>query len=167
MRIPPYYEKPQWQRILAGMAIGGIISWCIFLYIFGEWQEDYSKRIKIQAETIRDLTEEKKIWQEDVEKLNKKNEELLRIQKIEVKITNSEKYKLDPFSIYEMEEAVKKDIETLLGKDIETAFKSRDLIKKTIENETHITHEKRYRLQINEMIFFSTLSIQLSIHLDG
>lgn len=167
MRIPPYYEKPQWQRILAGMAIGGIISWCIFLYIFGEWQEDYSKRIKIQAETIRDLTEEKKIWQEDVEKLNKKNEELLRIQKIEVKITNSEKYKLDPLSVYEMEEAVKKDIETLLGKDIETAFKSRDLVKKTIENETHIVHEKRYRLQINEMIFFSTFSIQLSIHLDG
>ena len=48
MRIPPYYRKPTWQHFFAGMAIGGVISWFIFLYIFGVWQEDYSKQIKTQ-----------------------------------------------------------------------------------------------------------------------
>lgn len=60
MRIPPYYRNSHWQRFFAGMAIGGIISWFIFLYIFGEWQEKYSMEISKQEETIRDLTKEKK-----------------------------------------------------------------------------------------------------------
>ncbi|MDV2888249.1 sporulation protein, partial [Alkalihalophilus pseudofirmus] len=48
MRIPPYYRRPSWQRFFAGMAIGGAISWCIFLYIFGVWQEENAKLIRKQ-----------------------------------------------------------------------------------------------------------------------
>ena len=70
MRIPPYYRKQQWQRIISGMAIGALISWCIFLYIFGKWQEEYSKENKEQAKKIQERSK-KKIWQADVEKLNK------------------------------------------------------------------------------------------------
>jgi heme/copper-type cytochrome/quinol oxidase subunit 1 len=167
MRIPPYYRSSQWQRLFAGMAIGAMISWLVFLYIFGEWIEEYSMKIKKQEEDIRDLTYEKKIWQEDIEKLNKKNEEKLTIQKIEVKITNYEKYKLDAYSVYEIEEAIKEDIKTLIAKDIETAFQSRELLKRTIENKPVKAHEKRYRLKVNEILYYTTLSIQLSIQLDG
>lgn len=167
MRIPPYYRKTQWQRLFAGMAIGGIISWCIFLYIFGELQEEQSKEITMQAEVIRDLRKEIKIWQEDVKEMNKRNEEKLTIQQIEVKITNFEKYKLDLYTVYEIEEAVKEDIGMLLAKDIETAFKSRELINRTIENRTFKAFEKRYRLQIKEISYYTTLSIQLMIQLEG
>lgn len=167
MRIPPYYRSSHWQRFLAGMAIGAIISWFIFLYIFGEWQEKYSMEISKQAETIRDLTNEKKIWQEDVEKLNQKNEEQLKIQKIEVKIKNYERYKLDLYSVYEIEEAVKEDINTLLAKDIETASKSSDLIQRTIENKIFKVHDKRYKLKLRQMVLYTTLSISLDIQLEA
>ena len=53
MRIPPYYRKPTWQQFFAGMAIGGVISWFIFFYIFGVWQEDYSKKIKTKRIALR------------------------------------------------------------------------------------------------------------------
>lgn len=167
MRIPPYYKSTLWQRFFSGMVIGGIISWFIFLYIYGEWLEEYSMEINKQADTIRDLEDEKKIWQEDVEKLNQKNEEKLKIQKIEVKITNYEKYKLDLYSVYEVEESVREDIKTLLAKDIETAYTSSDLVQRTIENKIFKVHDKRYRLVVKQIVFYTTVSIKLQIQLEN
>lgn len=165
MRIPPYYRLPSFQRLFVGMALGGVISWCIFLYIFGEWQEEYSKQIEKQKEEIRDLTNEKNIWQEDFKELNKKNQELLMVQEIKVKITNGDKYKIDSFSLYEIEEAVKEDVSMLLAKDIDTAFKSRDLIKKVISNKPVKVNDKRYKLEVKEIVFYTTISIQIQIQL--
>jgi hypothetical protein len=166
MRIPPYYRLQEWRRLFAGMAIGAIVSWLIFLYVYGEWQEEYSMKIKLQEEDIRELKKEQEIWKEDFERINKENQEKLTIQQIEVKITNFEKYKLDAFSVHEIEETVKEDIRNLLAKDIETAFKSRELIKKAIENRSFKAHDKRYRLQIKEIAYYTTLSIQLNIKFD-
>lgn len=166
MRLPSSYRLKEWRRLFAGMAIGAIISWLIFLYIYGEWQEEYSMKIQLQEEDIRELTKEKEIWQEDIEKINKENQEKLTIQNIEVKIINYEKYKLDLYSVHEIEEAVKEDIRTLLAKDIETASKSGDLIRKAIENKTFKAHEKRYRLRIKEIVYYTTLSIKVELQFE-
>lgn len=163
MRIPAKEQMREWRRLFVGMALGAIISWLIFLYIYGDWQEKYSKTIKEQRELIRTLKKEKEIWQEDIQKLNKENEDKLTIQQINVKIINHEKYNLDLFSVHEFEEAIKEDIRTLLTKDIETAYKSRELIRRTIENRSFVAHDKRYRLQIKEVIYYTTLSIELNL----
>ncbi|UII55164.1 sporulation protein [Cytobacillus spongiae] len=165
MRIPPYYRLPSWQRLLAGMAIGGFISWFIFLYIFGVWQEEYSTQIKKQEEEIEKLNNDKKIWQEEFKELNKRNKEQLTVQEIKVKIINSEKYDLDTLSVFEIEEEVKDDISVMNAKDINTVFKSRDLIRRVIENKTFKVNDKRYKLEVSEIVIFTTLSIQLKISL--
>lgn len=167
MRIPPFYRRSSWQRFFSGMAIGGVVSWCLFLYIFGEWQNEYSKKIDEQTKEIEDLNKDKKIWQQEFQKLNKENQEKLTIQKIKVHITNSEKYRLNTFSEFEIEEGVKEDIYMLLAKDIETAFNSRDLITKVIENKHFKIHGKRYRVEVREIVFYTTLSINLHIHLES
>ncbi len=166
MRIPPYYRKPSWQRFLAGAAIGGMISWFIFLYIFGEWQEKYSKLIQKQEEDIARLTNDKKIWQEEFKELNKKNQEQLTVQEIKIKIKNSDKYKMDSFSVFEIEDQLKEDISMMIAKDIDTVYKSRELIKKIIENKVFKVNEKRYRVDVKEMVIYTTLSIHLDIKLD-
>lgn len=166
MRIPPFYRRKEWQSLFAGMALGALISWCIFLYIFGKWQEEYSKENEEQAIKIEELTREKKIWQADVEKLNDENQKKLTIQDINIKIANGEKYNLDAYSLHVIEKAVEDDLEALLAKDIEYAFQSSDLIEKTVENQTHIAHEKRYKLEIKNIVFYTTLSITLNVHLD-
>lgn len=166
MRIPPHYRQPVWQRFLAGIAIGGMISWFVFLYIFGEWQEKYSKEIKNQEDEIAELKREKEIWQEEFKALNKKNRELLTIQDIKVKIGNSEKYKLDSFSMFEIEEQIKEDILNMKAKDIDTVYKSRELIERIIENKTIKVNEKRYKLEVKKMVIYTTLFIQLDIMLD-
>lgn len=166
MRVPPYYRKPSWQRFFAGMAIGGAIGWCIFLYIHGVWQEEYTKRLDNQQQKIADLEEEKKIWQQEYASLNKKNLEQITIQKINVKILNWEKYKLDQLSVVETEDSVRDDLSMMLAKDLETAAKSKELMKKMIEHKPIKINEKRYKLKVKELIIYTTLTIELEISFD-
>lgn len=167
MRIPPQYRKKEWEKVFSGMAIGAIISWCIFLYIFGKWQEEYSIENREQAKKIEELVREKAIWQADVEKLNRENQKKLTIQEIDIKIENGEKYSLDLYTIHEMTKTVEDDLKTLLAKDIEYAFQSRDLIEQTIENRIHTAHEKKYRLEVKYIVFYTTLYINLNVRLEA
>jgi hypothetical protein len=166
MRIPPLYKRPAWQRFFAGMAVGGVISWCIFLYIFGVWQERNTELLRKQAQDIVDLNEEKKIWQEEYKEINKRNIEQLTVQKINIKITNWEKYKLDSLSVLETEDSVRDDISMMIAKDMETVYKSKDLLKKIIEHKPVKINDKRYRLKVKEMVFYTNLSIQLEIQFE-
>ncbi|WP_428909368.1 sporulation membrane protein YtrI [Niallia sp. Krafla_26] len=168
MRIPPYYRKPTWQQFFAGTVIGSIISWFIFLYIFGVWQEEYSKEIQLQKDRIAELTDEKKIWQEEFEKLNKKNQEKLTVQSVYIKFTNKDKYKdsLDPVSVLQMEDRIREDLRVMIAKDIETVYNSRELIRRTIENKIIKANDKRYKFKVKEMTIYTTLSIELEIEIE-
>ncbi|WP_066369069.1 sporulation membrane protein YtrI [Neobacillus fumarioli] len=163
MRIPPYYRRPSWQRFFAGMAIGGAISWCMFLYINCVWQEKNAKLIRKQQQEIMDYKDDIKIWQEEYKAANKRNLEKITVQNINIKIANWEKYKLDEFSVFQTEDSVRDDIKMMLAKDIETVAKNKDLIKKIIENKPVKINEKRYKLKVKEMIIYTTLTIQLEI----
>jgi hypothetical protein len=163
MRIPPYYQKPSWQRFFSGMAIGGAISWIIFLYIYGVWQDRHYYEIRKQEDKIAELNNDIKIWQDEYKEINKRNIEQLTVQKINIKIINSDKYKLDTLSVFETEEAVKHDIAMMLAKDIDTVYKSKDLIRKIIENKTVKLNDKRYKLHVQEMVVYTTLTINLEI----
>jgi gas vesicle protein len=167
MRIPPYYRKPSWQQFFAGIAIGGIVSWCIFLYIFADMQEKQAKQIKKQQKDIAELNSEIKIWQDEFKALNKKNNEQMTLQEIKIRISNYKRYELDIFSVYQAEEEIKEDINMLVAKDLEAIYKSRELIRRTIENKIIKINEKRYRLEIKEIFIYTTLSILVEIHLDG
>jgi hypothetical protein len=166
MRIPPYYRKPTWQQFFAGVLIGGIISWFIFLYIHGEWQEEYSKKITTQKNEIADLQKEKLIWQEEFKKLNKENREQLIVQTLYIKVKNTKKYDIDSLSVLEIEETVEEDISMMVAKDIDTVYKSRELIKRIIENKTIKVNDKRYKLKVTEMTIFTTLSIELEMMIE-
>ena len=167
MRIPPYYLRPSWQRFFSGMAIGGAISWVIFLYIYGVWQDKDTYKIRKQAEEIQELKDDINIWQQEYKEINKRNIELLTVQKINIRITNWEKYKLDQLSVLETENSVKDDINTMLAKDIDTVFKNKELLRKIIENKTFKINDKRYKLHVKEIVIYTTLTIQLEISFDN
>jgi hypothetical protein len=167
MRIPPYYRRPEWQRFFSGVAVGALVSWVLFLYINGAWMEKHAKKIEQQKDEIADLQSDIKIWMEDYEELNKKNQENLTVQEIKVKIVNDKKYKqLDTLSIYEIEEETKGQLNMLLAKDLDSVFKSRDLITRVIENKSIKVNDKRYKLKIKSMVIYTSVSIQVEISLD-
>lgn len=163
MRIPPYYRNPLWQRFFAGMVMGAIVAWIMFLYMHGVLQERQVQLIQTQQDTISDLTEEIDIWQNEYELLNRKNDQKLLVQDISIRIVDYKKYRIDPLSIFEMEESIREDLNSLLGKDLESIGKGKELVKRTITNKTVKINSKRYHFEIKEMIIYTTISIEVVI----
>jgi hypothetical protein len=163
MRIPPYYRNQTWQRFFAGVAIGAVISWFVFLHLFGVLQEKQVRKIAELQDKIVDLENDIRIWQQDYIELNKINKKKLTVQEIHIHLVNAEQYKLDSYMTFRIEESVKEDVSHLIAKDIETVYKSKELLKKTIENKTYKINEQTYKLEVYELFLFTTLSIDLKL----
>lgn len=166
MRIPLLHHKPGWQRFLSGLMIGACISWLIFLYFFAQLQEKNSLLIQSQKEKINELEEHLSIWQNDFDQLNKKNTQLLTIQKIHVKINGFEKYKIqDKQNIFHVEDKLKDDLQSLLTKNLHETFANKEIVKKTIENKSITINGKRYSFSVQHIYFFTTLEIVVELKL--
>ncbi|HLU22525.1 sporulation membrane protein YtrI [Lederbergia graminis] len=166
MRIPPLYRKPNWQRFFSGAAIGGCISWVIFLYMFGAMQERFGYIIDDQAQVIAKLEKEKELWQEDYKELNEKNEKLLTVQNIDVKLTGYEKYDInDRQSVFMVQETVKEDLKSLLKKDLGIVYKNSEIIEKTITNRNHDINGKDYKLIVRKISYYTTINIVVELKL--
>ena len=163
MRIPPYYRNPMWQRFFAGIAIGAVMSWALFFYMFGDLQEKQVQLIQTQQDTIKDLSEEVDIWQSEYEILNKRNESRLLVQDVSVRITNYKKYRLDPLSVFEVEQSIQKDFSSLIGKDLENVSKGKELLKRAIINKDIKVNSRQYQLEIRELVIYTNIEIELAI----
>ncbi|RID86455.1 sporulation protein [Peribacillus asahii] len=163
MRIPPYHRDPTWQRFLAGAALGSLISWVLFFYLFGIQQERQIVKIQEQEETILNLNQKISIWEEEYHKLNEQTEKGLTIQDVQVKIINGNYYKLDSLSIAETEEAIRDDLASLIAKDVKTIYNGRILLKKSIENKIIDINKKKYRLEVTELIFYTDMYIEVKL----
>lgn len=163
MRIPPYHRLPTWQRFFAGAAIGGLLSWVIFFYMYGVQQETQIRIIHEQREEMKDLNGKIAIWEQDYKKLNQQNEEILTIQEVEVKITNGEFYSLDQLSIADAEDVIEDDLSSLLAKDVVSVYNGKMLLKKSIENKIIEINKKRYELEVYEIMFYTKMNIELKI----
>ncbi len=166
MRFPPYYRSKNFQHFFSGFIIGMMISWIIFLFIYGKMQEEQVKIIHKQEEQISDLKKEKEIWQEDFKRLNEKNKRLLTVQDLSVKITNAGKFRLDALSVFEVEESVKEDLSHILAKDLHLVYNSRDLLEKVIENKQVQINDRAYRLKVRKMVIYTTFIIELELILE-
>jgi hypothetical protein len=163
MRVPPLYRSPAWQRFLAGAAIGALISWFVFLYMFGVLQEKQIKKIHDQESIIGNLTDKISIWEKDYKQLNERAEEKLTVQEVNVSILNGHAYKLDQLSIAEAEEVISDDLSSLIAKDLETVYQGKTLLKKSIENKVIDINKKRYSLRVSEIFFYTNMYIELEL----
>ncbi|WRP05549.1 sporulation membrane protein YtrI [Rossellomorea aquimaris] len=163
MRIPPFYRLPSWQRFFAGMVVGGIISWMIFIFMFGAMHEKQTQLIEEQKNDISKLKNTLSYLQEEYKQLNSENEDELTIQEVKVKIINNTKTKVELLSIHETEDQLSEDLRSLLTKDLETVYGNKELIKKIIENKTVKLNDKSFNLKVREMYFYTTTQITLEL----
>ena len=163
MRIPPFFNNPSWQRFFAGIAIGALISWVVFFYMFGIQQEKQIRTIQTQKDQIEDLNKKIAIWEEDYQKLNEQNEEVLMIQEIVVKIKNGKQYNLDKLSVAEAEDVIRDDLASLIAKDLKTIYDGKVLLKKSIENKFIEINKKQYRLEVVEIMFYTKMYIEVKL----
>jgi hypothetical protein len=163
MRVPQHYKQPTWQRFFAGAAIGAVISWCVFLFIFGVIQEEQSTFIDEQKRRIEKLESSIEIYQEEYSKLNKEAQQKVTVQNIEVHMTNGKKYLPKQFMITNIEEEVKKNLSDLIAKDMESVYDNHFLIERIIENKIYKNDGKEYKLEMTKFMLYTTIYIEVEI----
>ncbi|KKI91727.1 sporulation protein [Bacillus sp. SA1-12] len=163
MRIPQHYQQPSWQRFFAGAAIGAVISWCVFLFMFGVIQEKHSTKITEQQVVINDLKKSVEIYQEEFTKLNKEAQKKVTVQDIEIDLTNGEKYHFQKFQIENIERIIEDDLLDLIAKELEGVISNHKLIKRTIENRTLSIDDKNYKLKVTHFFLSTTIYIEVEI----
>lgn len=165
MRVPPYHQKPGWQRFFAGVIIGALISWFVFLFQFGILQDKQIQKISEQELEISDLKKSKEILIEDAKKLNEENKSKLKIQDFEIVFANRKKVELSSLDLHHMKTAVMEDLNSLIGQDIQSLSKNKELLFRTIENRLYEMDDKTYKLKIHTVFVDTTLEISLNIEL--
>ncbi|MBM7605644.1 mannitol-specific phosphotransferase system IIBC component [Metabacillus crassostreae] len=165
MRIPPHYQQPTWQRFFAGVAIGAIISWGVFLFIFGVVQEKQSTEIEEQRTKINELIKKGEIYQQEYSKLNKEAQKKLTVQELNIDLTNGDKYHLKEFKVKNIEDKVKNELaDIVIAKDIESINSNHLLIERMIENlPIELEDGNKYKLKMTKFMLHTTLSIEIEI----
>ncbi|MEH6942391.1 sporulation membrane protein YtrI [Bacillus sp. JJ722] len=163
MKPPTLTFRRGWQRFIAGIAIGAIISWILYFYMHGVMQEKQILLIETQKKEIEELKIKNAIWEKEYAAKNNEVEKKLTIQEVQVAITNGSNYKLNLLSIVEAQEEIRKDLNSLITKDIETVYKGKLLLKKTIENKIVEINNKKYTFEVKEILFFTTLYIEVHV----
>ncbi|MFD3445327.1 sporulation membrane protein YtrI [Microbacteriaceae bacterium 4G12] len=163
MRIPPLYRSPRWQIFFAGAAIGGILSWGIFLYVYGVFHEEQRTLILKQQDQIVQLKKHNHLLVEDQKKFNEENKRMLTIQNIKVDIINHEQYDVDSLAVHSLTTDVKNDLQNLLTQNIQSVAKNKGLLIAAIENKIYKRNEQSYHFQVHTIYFDTTLEISLKI----
>ncbi|MET3697284.1 hypothetical protein SAMN05877753_105186 [Bacillus oleivorans] len=165
MRIPPFYRIPSWQRFLGGMALGGVISWMVFLYMFGTIQERQSIIIEEQTAKIEKLNDNLEYWQGEYQKANEELEKELTVEEIEIKLISNKKLDLSPLQEKKIISLLEEHLNVLKAKKLGTVYESKDLLKKAIETKVFQVDNKKYKLHLNQLFLYTTLYIEVTIDL--
>jgi uncharacterized membrane-anchored protein YhcB (DUF1043 family) len=162
MRVPPLYKNANWQRFLAGVVIGSLIGWFLFLYFYGATTNKQVLALKEKQAEIDDLKKDiEEIWKKDYEECNKQNQRLLKVQAIEIEFEHSNKISM--LTVQKLRQQAKDYLRDLIKKDIETVAKNKEFIMKTIEEKTFTIDDQNYRLSIEHFFLFTTLEIHMKI----
>ncbi|GAB3791905.1 sporulation membrane protein YtrI [Virgibacillus kimchii] len=165
MHIPPFYKKATWQRFFAGALIGGILSYAIFLYMYGSMFEEMLAQNRAFQSEITDLENQNEALIQDKEELHEDADKVLKIETIEVSIANSEELRLDRLLIHDLEEMVKWEINHIIGQDLSIIGQSDMLLVSTIENKEYTIDDFRYELEVKLLTIWETTRITVEASL--
>ncbi|WP_208592251.1 sporulation membrane protein YtrI [Gracilibacillus suaedae] len=167
MHIPPYYKRPSWQRFLAGVAIGTIIGYIIFIYMFGELQEKWIEENLALRGDLQDLRQSYENLRKNHEALDQQTKKGLQVGEINIEFLNLEELNIDSdrIMIQQLEDAVRTEASHAIGKSVDEIINSIDLLISTIENKTINIDDFRFQAEVRRIIVTETvyLSIELKM----
>ncbi|PEJ57872.1 MULTISPECIES: sporulation membrane protein YtrI [unclassified Bacillus (in: firmicutes)] len=163
MKAPPERLSHAWAKFFVGIFFGFIISWLVFIYMYGVTEEEQVKQISELKMLNNEYLRDKNILIENTERLNKENKRNLTVQEIKVTILNSKQYNLNLFTQNQIISDVKNDLSHLLTQDIKSVSQNRELLRRAIENKVYIKDDRRFKLEIDTIYFDTVLEITLKI----
>ncbi|PWA11123.1 sporulation protein [Pueribacillus theae] len=166
MRVPSTRTLYRWQRFFAGIVIGTIIGWLLFLTFFGMMQERQVDIISKQQKQIKDLEDKIALFQKDIEDINEKNEKSLLIREIKIEFMNADKLKLNEMEKFELEKNATHYLEQLLlNKKIDIVSKNKELLISSLENKQFFVEKKKYNLKVRQLYLYTTIELYIDVTL--
>jgi len=165
MKAPPERISPRWSIFFVGVFFGAVISWLFFMYNYGITEEQQVRNLAEMQGQIDDLKRYNAVLTEDREKLNIENKKNLTVQEIEIRLTNTEQYKVNKFTSFQLIKDVKNDLSHLLTQDIRSVARNKELLRRAIENKVYQKDDKRFKLEIQTIYFDTVLEITLKIRI--
>ncbi len=165
MHIPPYYKRESWQRFLAGNFVGAIIAFFVFVYMYGQLYEGWvEENLELHAK-LQEITANYEALQESNKELDQRYQQKTAISSIEIEISNQKKLNLDDLIIREFEEAVKQEINEVIGKEVDSLSENYSFLIHTIENKTYKIDEFAYQAQVDHLFITETLKAHITLTL--
>ncbi|MDC3412641.1 hypothetical protein NC797_05650 [Aquibacillus sp. 3ASR75-11] len=163
MHIPPLFKKASWQRFLAGMFIGAIVAFLVFVYMYGSLYEMWvEERVKLESK-IDDL----EILVEDTKEKDKETKSQLQIKEIDILIEDDKRLKLDDLIKYQLREMVKGELKDVVGKNTSTVAENYQLLISTIENKRYAIDDFSYKLEVKMLAIAPKLRVIVSVGLSS
>ncbi|GAA0456235.1 sporulation membrane protein YtrI [Alkalibacillus silvisoli] len=167
MHIPPFYKKTKWQAFFIGILTGVVIGYMFFLYVYGQHTERWIEDNLAIRNELNQVQQENELLKQDKDDLNRANERRLTIQDIELEWSNSDEIDLDRFTLHELNENVLQELQTIMGRNIESVSEQRELLMRTIENKVYDIRDIQYELEVRHITISPTLIITIDTHITG
>ncbi|WP_100373748.1 sporulation membrane protein YtrI [Bacillus sp. FJAT-45037] len=163
MRIPPYYQRPSWQRFFAGIIIGVILGWGFFLYQYGVIYEGLMLKLSEQEVTIQNQTRTIEELRSQQKEENEENQKNLTVQKIEIHFTNTQKLKLNQLTLFELQQQALEELTFIERKNLASVAETKDLLVRTLENKVFEVGDHRLQLEVVYVFMWTNVQIDARI----
>ncbi|WP_163971624.1 sporulation membrane protein YtrI [Oceanobacillus halotolerans] len=161
MHIPPYHRLPTWQRFLAGIIMGGVIAYCLFIYFHGTmYDELLEENLNLQSE-ISDLKQQNEALLEDNEEHDEESEKEIVVNAIEITITNEDDLDLDRLIVHQLKELVKQELDPIMGLKIQAISESSELLIASIEDKGFTVDDFTYYFEVKQLIIDETIKLSV------
>lgn len=161
MHIPPYHRNRNWQRFFIGAFFGGIIAYCILLFMYGSMYEDlYEENLTLRTE-LEELKNQNDALLQAKEDSEEEERAKLKISKIDINISNAEDLLLDRLIVHELESMIKQDLNHVIGQDVQVLSESSNLLISAIENKSYSIDNFTYNFEITQLTISQTLKLTL------
>lgn len=162
MHIPPYHKKQSWQRFFLGAFFGGVIAYCILIYMYGTMYEElYEENLTLRTQ-LQELKNQNEALLQAQEDSEEKEKAVLKINKIEVNISNAEDLLLDRLIVHELQRMIKHDLNHVIGQDVRTLSESTNLLIAAIENKSYTIENFTYKFEITQLTISQTLKLTMN-----
>lgn len=163
MHIPPYYKKPGWQRFFVGAFFGGLIAYLIVIFMYGTMYEQLLQKNLHYESELKDLKNQNEALLKDNENLDEKTKEPMKVESIELEITNEEELKIkNSLTSQKLKELVKEEINQIIGLDIQTVADSEKLLIAAIENKLYTLDDFSYSFTVSFISISQEVKLKLN-----
>ncbi|GIO22402.1 sporulation membrane protein YtrI [Oceanobacillus sp. J11TS1] len=161
MHVPPYHKKPGWQLIFVGFFFGSIISYIIFIYMYGTMYDEILKENIELSNEVTELQHTNQTLLKDKEDLSEQTKQPLTISKITIQIEDPDSAKIDLLMQDQLRALIHEEINHVIGEEVELISRSDQLLTSTIENKAFTLDGLSFYFVVQRIVYGPELKISI------